>query len=90
MDTRHDEEWLGWELELTPHAADRAADRGFSMPALRAMLRGIVLIRRGATPGRRTATCTRGSRPWRLVLEPDPLRRVLVVVTAYPLRRRNP
>ena len=90
MDKRAHEDWFGWELELTPHAADRAADRGFSLPALRAMLRGVVLIRRGAQPGRWTATCSRGSRPWRLVLEPDLQRRVLVVVTAYPLRRWKP
>jgi hypothetical protein len=45
------------------------------------------VIRRRKTPGKWIADTSPRRHPWKVVVEPDPHARVLVVVTAYPVDR---
>ena len=84
MDSRREwPEWWGWELELTPHLAKRMADRKFNEVDLRTMLADAS----GFAPepeGRFVVFTLSGQKRWEVVVEPDPVDRVLLIITAYP------
>lgn len=79
--------WWHWELELSAHVLKRMVDRGFSEVDLRSMMSAAVDLREDSEPGRWVVEVSFGSRTWQVIVEPDPIDRLLVVVTAYPLGR---
>ena len=77
--------WWTWELELSPHVLKRMEDRRFTEIDLRRMLERAVGHRANVVSGRWMIQTTHHRRPWEIVVEPDLERRLLVVVTAYPV-----
>ena len=80
-------DWWDWELELSPHLLKRMIDRRFTEIDLRRMLSDAQDVCPDAAPGRWIADTSLRRHPWKVVVEPDPHARVLVVVTAYPVDR---
>lgn len=78
-------DWWEWELELTPYIEKRMADRDFSEVDLRLMLENASNYEPDVVQGRWAIKSKRKRQPWRIIVEPDYERRLLVVVTAYPL-----
>lgn len=76
--------WWEWELELSGHVLARMEDRGFTETDLRAMLERAQLLIPERTPGRWAVSASHRGRRWLVIVEPDELRRTLVVITAYP------
>lgn len=82
---REASEWWSWEIELSAHALKRMIDREFNEADLRAMMDDASACRPDADPGRWIAETRHDGRAWEVVVEPDERRRLLVVVTAYPV-----
>jgi len=61
-------------------------DRGFSKVDLRSMMSAASKLRRDREPGRWVVETSLESRPWEVIVEPDPADRMLVVITAYPVQ----
>lgn len=78
-------EWWEWELELSPHLEKRMADRDFTEVDLRLMLENASGWEAGVVEGRWTIKTKHQRHPWKIVVEPDRDRQLLVVVTAYPV-----
>lgn len=77
-------DWWDWELEITPHMEKRMADREFTEVDLRQMLDEAEGHRPDVEEGRWVIeTRLRGVR-WEVIVEPDPVDRLLVAVTAFP------
>ena len=76
-------EWWQWELELTPHLERRMAERGIDELTLRAILQTAKGWHPVELPGRYAIVAMHKRSDWRIIVEPDPSERVLVVVTAY-------
>ena len=81
------EEWLNWELELSPHLLKRMDDRGFSEMDLRLIMEEARGYRQDVEPRRWVLETAHDSRLWEVIVEPDGEDRLLVVMTAYPLDR---
>jgi hypothetical protein len=79
--------WWEWELELTPHLLKRMVDRRFTELELRAMLEGAEGYRTDVVEGRFVIDARHRRKRWEVIVEPDPVVKRLVVVTAYPLGR---
>lgn len=79
--------WWSWDLVFTPHVIARGEERGFTEIELRRMLEEPATIRHNPVPGRWTVGALLGGGRWEIIVEPDVHERVLVVVTAYRLRR---
>jgi hypothetical protein len=79
-------DWWQWDLELSPHLLDRMPERGFTEIDLGGMLDRALGSVQGAWSGRWIISTRFRQEPWKVVVEPDPERRVLVVVTAYSAR----
>ena len=77
--------WWDWELELSAHVLKRMVDRSFSEVELRSMMERAMMIREDYEVGRWVVETSHRSRPWEVVVEPDPDEEILVVITAYPL-----
>jgi len=77
--------WWDWELELSSHLLKRMVDRQFSEVDLRSMMEPAMRIREDQEPGRWVVETSHESRPWEVIVEPDPADQLLVVITAYPL-----
>jgi hypothetical protein len=60
-------------------------DRGFSQVELRRMLEHAAGLRQDIVEGRFAIEAWHAGRPWEIIVEPDELRRLLVVITAYPV-----
>ncbi len=58
-------------------------ERGFSEADLRLMLEVATGLRRHQVPDRWNLETRHADRRWRIVLELDPARRLIIVVTAY-------
>jgi hypothetical protein len=75
--------WWEWELLFPPHLKKRMEDRDFNEVELRAMLE----VARGYQPDvvsdRWVIETTHRRRRWEVIVEPDPSRKRLVVITAY-------
>ncbi|MBI4582976.1 MAG: DUF4258 domain-containing protein [Planctomycetes bacterium] len=77
--------WWDWELELSSHVLKRMVDRRFSEVDLRGMMASAMNLREDEEPGRWVVATSHESRPWEVIVEPDPEAKLLVVITAYPL-----
>jgi hypothetical protein len=60
-------------------------DRHLTETDLREMLHDAVELRPAAEPGRWRVSTRHGTRRWVVIVEPDLMRRTMVVITAYPL-----
>jgi hypothetical protein len=76
-------EWWEWELRFTDHLLGRMYESGFNEADLRTMLADAHTLVRAKRPGRWIAGTRWDEKPWKVVLEPDMERNLLVVVTAY-------
>jgi hypothetical protein len=63
---------------------ERMIDRDFSELDIRRMFRTAITVRAGVWPRWEIRTWFAGVR-WKLIVEPDPQRYVLILVTAYPV-----
>ena len=79
-----------WDLELSPHLAKRMDDRGFNEVELRRMLEHAEGHEPDIVEGRFVIAARHGGRPWDVIVEPEADRRLLVVITAYPVERDTP
>jgi hypothetical protein len=79
--------WWDWPLELGSHIRQRMVDRGFSEIDLREMMEAATALRPDVIPGRWIVDVRHDSRPWCVVVEPDPDGNRLVVITAFPKGR---
>ncbi len=75
--------WWGWDLELTAHLVKRMEDRHFTEIELRGMLDRARSLKRDIAPGRWVVQTSHRRVRWEVIVEPDPERRRLVIVTAY-------
>lgn len=82
-------EWWNWEIELSPHVLKRMIDRQFTEPEVRAMLEDSTGYHSDVEDGRFVIETRHESRQWEVIVEPDNLKQVLVVVTAYWVMNRN-
>lgn len=80
-------EWGEWELELSSHLEKRMADRDFTEVDLRTMLEHASGYFPSAAEGRWVISTKHRRRPWKVIVEPDFDRHLLVIVTAYPVTR---
>jgi hypothetical protein len=78
-------DWWDWELELTPHLEKRMEDRDFTEVDLRVMLEQAEGHHLDVVEGRRVIETRHRRHRWYIIVEPDPVERLLVVVTAYPV-----
>jgi hypothetical protein len=78
-------DWWKWELELSPHLEERMADRDFNEVDLRAMPEKAKVFSPDVVEGRFLIRTKHRRRPWEVIVEPNPLERRLIVVTAYPV-----
>lgn len=60
-------------------------DRGFNEVDLRRMLEYAGGQRSDILAGRFVIDTRHGRRPWEVIVEPDEMRQLLVVITAYPV-----
>ena len=74
-----------WELELTPHVEKRMEDREFTEVDLRSMLARASALHVDTAPERFIVECSFRKRPWRVIVEPDPDDRRLIVITVYSI-----
>lgn len=79
--------WWTWEIEVSPHAFKRMAERDFTELELRRMLDLAYSVASDIVPGRWRVRTRLHRRPWEVIVEPDVEARHLVVITAYPLDR---
>lgn len=78
-------DWWEWELELSPHLLKRMVDRHFNETDLRVMMTAATGYRADHEPGRWVVEALHQSRPWEVIVEPDPDDELLVVITAYSM-----
>jgi hypothetical protein len=62
-------------------------DRAFNEVDLRRMLEHASGHREDILEGRVVIDARHGGRPWEIIVEPDEVRQLLVVITAYPVER---
>ncbi|MGR3220414.1 MAG: hypothetical protein ACUZ8H_11465 [Candidatus Anammoxibacter sp.] len=79
-------EWWDWELEITPHVEKRMIQRSFTELELRTMFDMAKALRPGKEIGRYVVVSTLHSINWEIIVEPDFDEKLIVVVTAYPIR----
>ncbi|MEW5982212.1 MAG: DUF4258 domain-containing protein [Acidobacteriota bacterium] len=77
--------WWAWELELSAHLLRRMEDRDFTEVDVRRMLERAAGYRVDILEGRFVINSRHAGRSWDVVVEPDEVRQLLVVITAYPL-----
>jgi hypothetical protein len=80
-------EWWDWEIELSPHLLKRMVDRRFTEVDLRQMLELATGYREDVVDGRWVIETRHARAAWEVIVEPDWERRLLVIVTAYPVQR---
>ena len=74
-----------WELELSAHLLKRMEDRAFNEVDLRRMLELATGHRADILEGRFVIDTRHAGRSWEVIVEPDEIRQLLVVITAYPV-----
>ena len=77
--------WWSWELEWSAHLLRRMEDRAFNEVDLRRMLEYAMGHRADILVGRFVIDAKHGGVRWEVIVEPDEMRRLLVVITAYPV-----
>ena len=60
-------------------------DRGFSEVDLRSMLQDARRLRPDRNPDRWVVETAHEAQPWKVIVEPDEMKQILVMVTAYPV-----
>ena len=85
MSTKNWPDWWTWELELSAHVLKRMVDRRFNEVELRRMLERASRYRDDIIEDRFVIEARHATHAWEVIVEPDPERRLLVVITAYPL-----
>ena len=76
-------EWFDWDLEISDHARKRATLRGFDETDVRAMVTDALGFEPSHEKGRYVVHSRLGRDRWRIVVEPDPEERKLIVVTGW-------
>ena len=76
--------WGDWELELSSHLLKRMVQRDFNEVDLRQMFQNASEYLSDVEEGRWIIRSKYRRRPWKIIVEPDFEREVLVVVTAFP------
>ena len=76
--------WWSWDLEFSPHMLRRMLDREGSEVDLRRMIEDPTTIRGHDEPGRWFVETFHEAKPWEVIVAPDPLDKILIVITAYP------
>ena len=79
--------WWNWDIEVSPHALKRMAERDFTELDLRRMLDLAQTSDSDIVPGRWRLRTRLRRRPWEVIVEPDAEAQHVVVITAYPLSR---
>jgi hypothetical protein len=79
-------EWWSWELEVSPHLLKRMLDRQFTEADLRLMLEDATGYHEDHEEGRWVVATKLAGRAWEVIVEPIEPEKVLLVVTAYPIR----
>jgi len=72
---------------LSAHLLKRMEDRAFSEIDLRRMLEHASGHRVDILEGRFIIDVKHAGRPWEVIVEPDDVRKLLVVITAYPVEQ---
>ena len=75
--------WWDWPFVLTGHAEDRLEERGLHEIELRTMLQDPLEVQPVEPVGRWRVLARGGRSTWKILLEPDPRREVVLVVTAF-------
>jgi hypothetical protein len=83
--TREWPPWWTWELELSAHLLKRMDDRGFNEVDLRRMLEHAIGHHPDIIEGRFVIEVRHAGQAWEVIVEPDEMRQLLVVITAYPV-----
>lgn len=77
-------DWWDWEIEVSSHCAKRMRERMFSEPDLRAILADVTdTIEQ--IHGTFLCKSRHENRDWEVIVVPDFEKRLIVVVTAYPV-----
>jgi hypothetical protein len=76
-----------WDLEISSHVEKRMEDRNFTEIDLRTMLERASRYVPDVVEGRWLISTRHQGHPWEVIVEPDPDRMLLVVITAYPVER---
>ena len=74
---------------MSPHLGKRMVDRRFTEVDLRRMLDRAHHHKLDVVPDRWVIETRHRRQKWEIIVEPDPVARVLVVVTAYPVARKR-
>lgn len=69
---------------VSAHLLKRMEDRAFTEVDLRRMLEDASGHRADILEGRFVIDVKHAGRPWEVIVEPDDVRKLLVVITAYP------
>jgi Domain of unknown function (DUF4258) len=72
---------------LSAHLLKRMEDRAFNEIDLRRMLEHASGHRADILEGRFIIDVKHAGRPWEVIVEPDDVRELLVVITAYPVEQ---
>lgn len=72
---------------MSAHLLKRMVDRAFNEVDLRRMLEYATGHRADILEGRFVIDARHGGLPWEVIVEPDEVRQLLVVITAYPVER---
>ena len=75
--------WWSWELELSAHLLRRMEDRALNEVDLRRMLEYAIGHRADILAGRFVIDAKHAGNAWEVIVEPDEVRQLLVVITAY-------
>ena len=76
-------DWWQWELEIVDHVYDRMKDREFTEIDLRRMMEMATDFRPDVEDGRWRIETWFQNKPWEVIVEPMPEKKLLAVVTAY-------
>jgi hypothetical protein len=76
-------EWWDWELEITDHTYENMPARKFTETDLRRMMEHATNFRPDIEEGRWRIETQFQGKPWEVIVEPTPGKKLLVVVTAY-------
>jgi hypothetical protein len=80
-------EWWEWELELRPYTYKRLKERDCTEIELRRMMENATTFKAAKLEGRWIVETRFRRAPWKVVVEPAPEKRKLIVVTAYEVEK---
>ncbi len=86
---REQPEWWEWELSFWDHLKERMEQRLFTEIDLRLMVKEAIGYKKARPPGRWILETRHQARPWHVIVKPDYNARILDVVTAYEVTRKE-